>query len=245
MKTAGEIGDEATFLQIRRELAGKISASDQLSSDDKDALSLAVLGQGNMDGNDLKKGLQVEGYKFTVGRICGNKPEFVMLDDDRLSITVQESAIHQEAVGLFGQEAYDQLRKFIADLQGVSKENVNLDTPEIEAGSLVIKLRTGKQKAQTATDYQQRINEIRQADPAFVEFANQDIGLSLEQQALEKSLKLASEGKIDQSKLGELLSPFITAKEPGTDMAQLAQTRIAVIKQNRQQLLAKYRNPVS
>lgn len=117
-----------------------------------------------------------------------------MLDDDRLSITVQESAIHQETVGLFGQESYDQLRKFIADLQGVNKENVNLNTPEIEAGSLVIRLRTGEQKSQTATDYQQRINEIRQADPAFVEFVNQDIGLSLEQLALEKSLKLRKGG---------------------------------------------------
>lgn len=245
MKTAGEIGDKAAFLQLRRELAGKINASDQLSLDDKDALTLAVLGQDNIDGNDPKKGLQAEGYKFTVGRICGNKPEFAMLEDDRLSITVQESAIHQEAVGLFGQESYDQLRKFLADLKGVNKDQVSLDQPEIEAGSLVIKLRTGEQKAQTATDYQQRISEIRQADPAFVEFANQDIGLSLEQLALEKSLKLASEGRIDQLKLGELLSPFITAKEPDTDIMQLAQTRVTAIKQDRKQLLAKYRSPVS
>lgn len=246
MKTAGEIDDEAAFLQLRRELAGKINGSDQLSSDDKDALAFAVLGQSNSDGNDPKKGLQVEGYKFTIGRICGNKPEFAMLDDDRLSITVQESAIHQEAVGLFGQESYDQLRKFLADLQGVNKENIDLNASEIIAGSLVIRLRTGEQKSQTATDYQQRISEIRQADPAFVEFANHDIGLSLEQLALEKSLKLTSEGKIDQLKLGELLSPFITAKESDADiMRLLAQTRVTEIKQGRKQLLAKYRSPVS
>lgn len=245
MKTAGEIGDETAFLQLRRELAGKINASDQLSLDDKDTLALAVLGQGNADGNDPKKGLQAEGYKFTVGRICGNKPEFAMLEDDRLFITVQESAIHQEAVGLFGQESYDQLRKFLADLQGVSKEEVNLDTPEIEAGSLVIRLRTGEQKSQITTDYQQKIIEIRQANPAFVEFANQDISLSLESLALEKSLKLAREGRIDQSKLDGLLSSFITSEEPGVDMTQSAQTRIAAIKQERQRLFAKYRNPVS
>lgn len=243
MKTAGEIGDTETFLQLRRELVGKIRGNEQLSPDDREALSLTIMGQGNEDGSDPKRGLQPESYNFSVGRICGNEPEFYITDDGRILIVVRESAIHQEVVGLFGKESLDQLRKFLADLQGISKEDVNLDTPEIVAGSLIIRLQTGEQRATALTDYQQRIEEMLRDDPAFVEFANNDTILSLEQLSLEKSYQLFSEGEIDLAQLRELTASFINAVEPDADIVKLVQERIATIKVQRKLLLGRYRNP--
>lgn len=242
MQTAGEIGDTETFLQLRRELVGKIRGNEQLSPDDREALSLAVMGQGNEDGSNPERGLQAEGYKFSVGRICGNKPEFSMTDNNMLVITVQESVIHQEVVRLFGQKSYDQLRKFLADLQGINKKDVNLNTTEIVAGSLIIRLQTGEQRATALTDYQQRIEKMRLADPTFVEFANNDIILSFEQLSLEKSYQLFSEGEIDLTQLRELTASFIPAVEPDADIVKLVQERIATIKVQRKLLLMSYRN---
>lgn len=131
MKTAGEIGDNASFQLLQTQLVDKIQGSSQFSVDDKEALVNAA------------QLLTCESYKFSVGRICGNRPEFTIDEEGKLTIAVQESAIHKEVVGLYGQESYDQLRKFVGDLIGKDKKDVDLNQESIHStsGKLEIKLK--------------------------------------------------------------------------------------------------------
>jgi len=152
MKTAGELGDSEIFSTLQGQLVEGIQANSNLSKDDKEALIHA------------SQSLNPESYKFSVGRICGNKPEFALSNEGNVTITVQESSIHQEVVGLYGQSSYDQLKKFIADLTGKEKKDVDLNQEHITSsnGKLEIKTKTGEKRAgqQESTDYQQRISEL-------------------------------------------------------------------------------------
>lgn len=163
MKTAGEIGNQATIDQLKLRLTESISTNPQFSQDDRDALIQAVQSLNN------------ESYRFTIGRICGNKPEYTVDNQGKLTIAVEESAIHQEVVGLYGQESYDQLRKFVGDLTGKQKEEVDLEQDSIISanGKLEIRLRTGRDKSEESSDYQQRVEQLIH-DPVFQAFLNGD-----------------------------------------------------------------------
>lgn len=166
MKTAGEIGDQESFQRLQVQLVKAIQSNPNFSIDDKSALVQAA------------HSLTEKSYQFTIGRICGNKPECSMNNQGALTITVQESKIHQEVVGLYGQESYDQLRKFVGDLTGKSKNEVDLNQQHIEStnGKLEIKVKIGEQKAaEDRGDYQQRLEQLIQ-DHSFQEFIIGDGG---------------------------------------------------------------------
>jgi len=136
-------------------------------------------------------GLGENSYKFSVGRICGNRPEVSIGQNGKVNIKVQESAIHQEAVGLFGQQSYDQLKKFIGDLEGKEKEQITdemLNQEKIEGKNVIIELAIGDKKSAEKTDYQKRIENIV-TDKKFVEFSRKDLILSRRQKSIENRMK--------------------------------------------------------
>lgn len=179
LKTAGEIGDKDMIENVKKQLILDIENNSNYSKDDQKQLSRAV------------DNLAESSYKFAIGRICGNKPEVSIGEDGRVTIKVQESAIHQEAVGLFGQDSYDQLKKFISDLEGVEKNEITnemLNQERIEGKNVTMELALGDKKSIEKTDYQQRIEGIVK-DEKFVEFSRQDLILSRRQKSIENRIK--------------------------------------------------------
>ena len=175
LKVAGEIGSIDMVVQLKERLAQQIQTSTELSDDDKEALIRAA------------QSLQPSSYKFSVPRICGNNPEFKILQDGKVEISTQESSIHREAVGLFGQEALTQLKKFIKDLGG--PKVVDLDADTIETND--INFRIGKAE-QGVSDYQEKIQELI-SNEEFRHFSIEDDRLSSQMKAIEGVLNADSE----------------------------------------------------
>lgn len=193
LKTAGETGNTAMVEKLKGELAGVIGQRGDISEDDKQALTMAV------------KGLNGESYNFSVGRICGNKPVFTIIEQGgnnekikKLMIEVQESAIHREVMGLFGKDAYDQLKKFLVDNLGKKKDEIDLDQEKVEGESLVIKVTKGDRKATETTDYQRQISELLAGNPQLTRFSALDIPLSLSQKPLEDLIKIMETNGISE-----------------------------------------------
>lgn len=201
LKTAGEIGDMEMVSRVKADLIATINASENYSEDDKEALTQAV------------SALSENSFKFSVGRICGNSPSVSIGPDGRVTISVQESAIHQETVGLFDQKAYNTLKKFIADLSGKAPDDITdemLSQDKLESGKVTIELAIGDKKAAERTDYQSRIEAIVSDEP-FVEFSRQDLALSRRQKALEARVKAAAPQTEQTSAAVETLTTEIEA----------------------------------
>ncbi len=227
LKTAGEIGDDSMISEIKELLKRQVEAQAGWSKDDKDAIIRAV---------DV---LTADNYKFSVGRICGNNPELSINESGVVEIKVQESAIHQEVIGLYGQAEYDQLRKFVADLTGIEKDQVNLDQDEINTPNLVIKIAKGEvQKSHELTDYQSRIETLIR-EPEFSFFASTDRDLSARQKTIEATL----------NEVAKLLETEVNAPEAGVDTsletAQLLQSKLIAIKEERRRLIKEYNDKTS
>lgn len=181
LKTAGEIGDEALENELKQQLIKQIKENPDYSKDDKEALEKAA------------KSLKGKSYERAVGRICGNQPKVTIDSTGAVEIKVQESAIHQEAIGLFGEKAYDQLKKFIEDLTGIDKKEVTeemLNQPEIVGKDKKVKILLDigdEKKSNERSDYQKRI-ETMIKDKEFREYSDQDLEMSKEQSAAQKDL---------------------------------------------------------
>lgn len=204
MKIAGEIGDEQMVEDLKQDLKDQIDQNDDIAEDDKQALQQAV------------NTMSAITYKFTVGRICGNEPQ-IEIDQGKVKVRVTESAIHRETTQAFGQSEYKQLVKFIRELTGLSKEEIELQEPALgeplefsskEGGNLSVVVEAGKYRATESTDYQQRVEQLIN-DPTLSELINQDDNLAAIQESLE------------------------AAEEPDQD-------RLAAVKNRRGQLLKRY-----
>lgn len=179
LKAAGEIGDDVMINELKDDLIKKINKNENYSEDDKEALSKSV------------NSLNTESYRFSVGRICGNNPEIKMDKNGKISIAVEESAIHQETVALFNMKAYDQLKKLVADIQGIEKSAVSeemLNSGKIEGEKVSIELKIGSNKSEKKTDYQERIEKIIK-NKEFRFFATRDDSLSNMQKRLKYKLE--------------------------------------------------------
>lgn len=191
MKAAAESGDSSQIDVLKESLVSHINSNGNYSESDKKALSKAA------------KSLTIDSYKFSVGRICGNKPEVSVDGNGKVEIKVQESAIHQEAVGLFGKASYEQLVKFVGDL-GVKfkgkkeKEDGTPKTPEeiikemmdqgqLETDKLKFTLKIGNESAtkEQGTDYQRNIETLIE-DADFRGWVQEDNALSENQKVAEK-----------------------------------------------------------
>lgn len=239
MKAAGEIGDQTQVEALKKELGETIGNRSDVSEDDKLALQTAI------------GGLSAESYNFSVGRICGNKPEYSVVtstngqggESKKVQITIQESAIHQEVVGLFGVEAYKQLVKFIAD--NVGKDKANLKSDQIEGDELVIKVMKGESKATERTDYQAQIDVLLKGDPAFMEFVNKDNPLSAERRVITTMLKVYQSGEASIEKVREHADGMIdgdVGTMSGDQVIGALQQRAQQIQEQQRQLFNSYRN---
>ncbi len=174
LKTAGEIGDKALVEELKKSLVEHIKATESFSEDDKEALTLAV------------SGLSAQAYKFSVPRICGNKPEFTIDAQGKVEITVEESAIHQEATALFGGESYQQLKKFIKDLGGPK------DIPElgdtVETEKITFRLKKAEGATPEKTDYQKNIENLIKNEQ-FNALSIEDDRMNAEQKKLQSLLE--------------------------------------------------------
>lgn len=215
MKTAGEIGDQESFQKLQAHLVKGIQSNPNFSKDDQAALTQAA------------QSLNAQSYLFSVGRICGNRPEFAIDNQGGLTITVQESAIHQEVVGLYEQESYDQLRKFIGDLTGKTQKDVDLNQSNIKSanGKLEIRVRLGEQKAAGETsDYQKRIESLVQDKP-FQEF-------------ISGSGENRGDTRLTQYQAN--LQSELTGHPEGSETHNQIKARLEDVKTQRQQNLRKY-----
>jgi len=226
MKVAGEIGDEALIGELKANLIDRIKSIDTFSEDDKEALMMAA------------QSLNKNSFKFSVGRICGNKPDISIDQLGKAHVEVEESVIHQEAVGLFGQQSYDQLRKFIADLNGMKKEQVTdamMNQDSIDTEKLEIKLRIREHRSGEKTDYQERIEQLIKNE-AFSVFAIEDDRSGAEQKKLESLVKDgASQETIQQA--ADLMR---TGEADTREGKEIIQKRIGDLKDSRRKRLREY-----
>ena len=166
-----------TIEELKKRLQAEIEASNDFSEDDKQALANAVsiIGPGTA--------------KFTVGRICGHRPEISVDAQGRTTIKVEESEIHRLVVGIFGQQPLDQLRKFIADLTGQNKEEIKLDVDSIGNGKITIMIDKAQQLGKVEkTDYQLAVETII-TDQSFQKFLTKDNLLASQIKDLENQLE--------------------------------------------------------
>lgn len=166
MKSAAEIGDEDLFKELKSQLTARIAIHNEYTKDDKKALTNAV------------KIMHKESYAFSVGRICGNKPELTIDAQGILHIRIEESAIHREVMGLFGQEQLDQLRKFVEGFtgkkrRGKEEEKIDLDNPEIKGLHVHIHVNLKNGNAAHTTDYQERVDALI-TEKAFRDYHDRD-----------------------------------------------------------------------
>lgn len=219
LKTAGEIGDTATVEALKAKLVTEIQAKKNLPKDDIDALKQAALS------------LTKNSYRFTVGRICGTKPELHMDNQGKLAIDVQESAIHQEVIGAFGEKQYDQFKKFVADITDTEKDFVSdkdLDKDKITSrdGNVEIRIKKGAERAATGvSDYENNLSNILK-DEKFGEFLYGD---GVEQSG--DQMLSASQKDLESS---------IMKKLPGTEEYDKIKAKIEEIKLERKTLLERY-----
>jgi hypothetical protein len=199
LKTAGEIGDEETLEKIKLNLVDTVKNNPDYSTDDKAALEKAIMGTKDANGK-VQGGLTSTSYKFTAGRICGNKPDISIARDGHVTISVQESAIHQEVVGLFGQKSYKQLEKFVDDLTG-KRGNVDLDqASSLTSEKIDIKIAKGEGREKEKTDWEQKIDAMVER-PVLQEWSRDDLPLSEQQDSLETALKMLEKGKTTEADL--------------------------------------------
>ncbi len=165
MRIAAESGDKDAINELKNLLIEKINSDDptlQLTDADKKGLTMAA------------QSITAESFKFSVGRICGNRPEVTLDSSGKVRITVQESEIHRETVGVFDMEAYGQLAKFVKDLTGKDIEisgDEDIDTDKI-AFTIISAGKAGVEASKS--DYQRNIETLLR-EPRFQIFKN-DIG---------------------------------------------------------------------
>jgi len=224
LKTAGEIGDETLVKQLKQQLINQIKEDPDYSDDDIDALEKAA------------NSLSGKSYERSVGRICGNKPEFTIDPTGAVKIKVQESAIHQEAMKLFGEKAYDQLRKFIADLKGIEKEEVTeemLSKQEIDGKGkrvkIVLSIKEGR--AADRSDYQNRIEALVH-DREFRDHSDEDHKFSTIQKDIEAAIKKA---EIGEESLEELANAY-RAEGDMRPAQEIVQEKLKAVKEVRRNL---------
>ena len=225
MKVAGDTGDIEKVEEIKQKLVECIQGKEDFSLDDKGALAQAV------------KGVSAESYRFSVGRICGNKPTFEINQTGKVEITVQESAIHREVMAVFDQSSLNQLKKFIKDLGGPS--DIDSDATSIDTERILFKLATGDAgKSGETNDYQERVLSLI-TEEKFRTFMIGESDLSNQQSTLEKIAGLDMTKKENRDKILALGNQL--GASDGIEMAINAVTsKIFEIKQARQGKLNEY-----
>lgn len=238
LKTAGEIGDETLENELKQQLIKQIKENPDYSKDDKEALEKAA------------KSLKGKSYERAVGRICGNQPKVTIDSTGAVEIKVQESAIHQEAIGLFGEKAYDQLKKFIEDLTGIDKKEVTeeiLNQPEIVGKDKKVKILLDigdEKKSNERSDYQIRI-ETMIKDQEFREYSDQDLKMSKKQSATKKVLDFIvndAEKSANTTQLNNIEALYRTEGD-NRSIREILEERIDGIKKKRSELFSKYNKP--
>ncbi len=182
LKVAGEVGDESLVAERKGSLIEHIQGSEDFSEDDKYSLIMAA------------KTLSPASYKFSAPRICGNKPEFDIDRSGKVTISVEESAIHQETTTLFDAESYKQFKKFVSDLGGPKNIPEMADT--IETEKITFKLKKAEGASPEKTDYQQKIESLIK-DEKFIEFIKADNTMGNDQKGLERVLTSGDRQFID------------------------------------------------
>jgi hypothetical protein len=225
MKVAGDTGDTEKVEAIKQKLVEHIQSQEDFSPDDKAALAQAV------------KGVSAESYRFSVGRICGNKPTFEINQTGKVEITVQESAIHREVMAVFDQSSLNQLKKFIKDLGGPS--DIDGDATSIDTEKILFKLATGEAgKSEEKNDYQERVMSLI-TEEKFRTFMVGESDLSRQQDTLQKFAKLDMSQEENSEKILALGKQL--GAGDGIELAMNSiQSKLAEIKQARQGKLNEY-----
>ena len=175
LRTAGEIDsvDSSVMEGLKNNLVYTIRSKD-LPKDDEMALLSAA------------KSLNKDSYKFTVDRVCGNKPQYEINNQGKLKISVAVSEIHQEVVRLFDRQSYKQLTKFLKDALGQSIEGDFPVSITSDQGHTLERRETTEK-----SDYQRQLEEAIKGDPAFTDYVNTDNQLRTQVEAINEVLQNA------------------------------------------------------
>lgn len=171
LKTAGEVGDKAAEADIKARFAQVLESSTGISSGDKEAFLMA-----------LNK-LTPSGYKFTVGRIAGRKPEFSLEDQAdggvKVVIKATESRAHQSVVEAFGMDGYGQMRKFVKDVLGENFSEEDFQSGTITSKDLEIQIRKRGQARRESSTYEKSVMKALRSDPKFALFVRSEKDLNI------------------------------------------------------------------
>lgn len=191
LKTAHETGNEKLAGELRNRLVEHIEKMEGLSEGDRKALALSA------------KNLATGGYKFSVGRICGNEAEYTATrtpgsEDIQIDIKVRESNIHQQIVSLFETQQYEQLAKFVKD---VTNNKVDIkqmpDASSAESPHIKISIRPEPDGKQHDV-FEDRVGKIID-EPEFVQFSKRDAKLGQDIEYINKLIKLQKEGTLSET----------------------------------------------
>ena len=137
---------------------------------------------------------------------------------------------------LFGEKAYDQLRKFIADLKGIEKEEVTeemLSKQEIDGKGkrvkIVLSIKEGR--AADRSDYQNRIEALVH-DREFRDHSDEDHKFSTIQKDIEAAIKKA---EIGEESLEELANAY-RAEGDMRPAQEIVQEKLKAVKDVRRNL---------
>ncbi len=194
IKTAGDIGDKTLLEQLKGDLKSRIESTDGLSDDDKHALGMAVK---NMTGGE---------FNFSVRRILGNRPEYSIDPEGKVTVSVQESAVHRDVMKLCGQPSLGLLDKYLKDISGAKVHVEDTDT-QVETPNVRFELGVGKNRARELTPFQQELSAAFLEDPAFSKWAVADASSGATQTAIEKLI--TSSHKIDEATLRKAASKYV------------------------------------
>jgi hypothetical protein len=237
LKTAHEINDPGLASQLRDRLVEHIGDMEGLSPIDRKSLQLSV------------KMLPAEGYKFSVGRICGNEAEYsAALQPNgsvKVDISVQESNIHQQMVSLFDVQQLQQLNKFVSDLTGKKVDLANQpDIDSIDTPVISIKLRKGREKDSELRDkFELKVIEII-TDPELGSFSRNDHILAQKHLPIDKLVnqfnkKLINDAAL-RSSVGLQYKGDFAQTASISEILQRLQESSQTIKNERQELLKDY-----
>lgn len=194
IKTAGDIGDKTLLDGLKADLKDRLEHTAGLSDDDKHALGMAVK---NMSGGE---------FNFSVRRILGNRPEYAIDPDGKVTVSLQESAVHRDVMKLCGQPALGLLDKYIKDISGakvhVEDSQTRVDTPAVN-----FELGVGKNRAQEMTPFQTQLSAAFLEDPAFAKWAVKDATDGAAQSAIEKLITTSH--KLDEATLRKAAAKYM------------------------------------
>lgn len=223
IKAASEIGDKGSMDTLKERLKDQIASREDLSLEDRRAMCIAASKFEPLDGI------------YSMRRIVGNEPEYALDSRGKVTLTVQESAVHKDIAQIAGDERYKILRMWVKDLSDLQLGQISPQQRVIDSEKVTFKVNLGAQRAKELTPFQSEIQKVFTGNEPFSRWATRDNCLGKTQEALEKLIESAP--GLSGESLSQAASTFC---EPGSAPIDSLRARLAQVRDQRQQILHGY-----